>query len=94
VGVVDSPEDLKQHLESKFEDWMNWDNYGKFNNNKRTWNIDHIIPQAVFPYDSMDEHNFKKCWALENLRPLEALENLKKGNEIITFRSKDGESLL
>ena len=30
-----------------------------------------------------EDDNFKKCWALDNLRPLEALENLKKGNKII-----------
>lgn len=78
-----SPEDLKQHLESQFENWMNWDNYGKFSNNKRTWQIDHIIPQSTLPYESMDEPNFHKCWALENLRPLEAIDNLKKGSKII-----------
>lgn len=25
--------------------------------------------------------NFEKCWSLENLRLLEALENMKKGNK-------------
>ena len=35
-----------------------------------TWNIDHIIPQSTLPYTSMDDEIFKKCWALENLRPL------------------------
>ncbi|MDP3987031.1 MAG: hypothetical protein Q8P81_02280 [Nanoarchaeota archaeon] len=71
---------LKQHLESQFESWMNWENYGKANRNKRTWNIDHIIPQSKLLYDSMQHENFKKCWSLENLRPLGAIENIKKGN--------------
>ena len=36
---------LKQHLESKFESWMNWDNYGKYNGCEHYgWDIDHIIP--------------------------------------------------
>jgi hypothetical protein len=78
-----SPKELKQHLESQFESWMTWDNYGKANNNKRTWHIDHIIPQSSLIYTSMSEENFRKCWALENLRPLEAIENLKKGNKIL-----------
>jgi uncharacterized Fe-S center protein len=50
--------------------------------NKRTWNIDHIIPQSSLPYNSMEEENFQKCWALENLRPMEAFANIKKGKKI------------
>jgi len=69
-------EQLMQHLESQFEDWMTWDNHGK-------WHIDHIYPQSKLPYDSLDHPNFQKCWALENLRPLEARENIIKSNKII-----------
>jgi len=50
--------------------------------NKRTWNIDHVIPQGATIYESMKDPNFKKCWALENLRPLDAIENIKKSNKI------------
>jgi hypothetical protein len=78
-----SPQQLKEHLEKQFESWMSWDNYGKPSAYKRTWNIDHIMPQSVFPYNSMDEPNFLKCWALENLRPLDALENAVKRDKII-----------
>jgi hypothetical protein len=74
---------LKQHLESQFEDWMNWDNYGPASTEKRNWNIDHIIPQSILQYTSMEDENFKKCWSLENLRPLDSIENIKKGNKII-----------
>jgi hypothetical protein len=76
-------QELKQHIESQFESWMSWETYGRANINKKTWNIDHIIPQSALPYDNMKHPNFQKCWALENLRPLEAIENLKKGNKII-----------
>jgi len=32
-------------LESKFEDWMNWDNQGKYNGEfNYGWDINHIIP--------------------------------------------------
>lgn len=31
----------------------------------------------------MDHPNFQKCWALENLRPLEALENIRKGDKLL-----------
>lgn len=76
-------EELKLWLEAQWEPWMNWDNHGAYNKNKRTWHIDHIIPQSKLPYDSMEHPNFKKCWALENLRPLEATENMKKSNKIL-----------
>ena len=65
--------ELKEHIESQFEDWMTWSNRGE-------WHIDHIIPQSKLPYDSMDDPNFQKCWALENLQPLEAKENIRLGN--------------
>lgn len=68
--------ELKQHLEGQFDDKMAWSNYGSY------WQIDHIIPQSKLPYSSMEDDNFKKCWALENLRPLEAVANRKKFNKI------------
>lgn len=70
-------EELKQHLEKQFDDKMTWDNYGRY------WHIDHIIPQSKLLYASMIDENFKKCWALENLHPLEAIANIKKSNKII-----------
>lgn len=70
-------EQLKRHLESQFDDKMSWNNYGSY------WHIDHIIPQSLLPYSSMEDGNFKKCWALENLRPLEKIANIKKGNRIL-----------
>jgi hypothetical protein len=76
-------EELKKHLESLWENWMSWDNYGKYEEGKKKWNIDHIIPQSLLLYDSMEHLNFLKCWALENLRPLGIIENIKKGNKII-----------
>jgi|TARA_Y100000310_G_C20381733_1_gene668464 hypothetical protein len=72
-----TPQQLKEHIESQFEDWMTWDNHGD-------WHIDHIYPQSKLPYDSLEHPNFQKCWALENLRPLSAKENLKKSNKIIS----------
>lgn len=74
---------LREHLEKQFEPWMNWSNYGSLSNKMRTWQIDHIIPRAAFQYKSMDCEEFRECWALENLRPLEAKENVIKGNKII-----------
>lgn len=37
--------EFKVYLESKFEPWMTWDNYGKYNGEfNYGWDIDHIIP--------------------------------------------------
>ena len=68
-----SIDDLKISLEKQFIGEMSWNNYGKF------WHIDHVIPQSCLPYSSMDEDNFRICWSLENLRPLEAEQNLIDG---------------
>jgi hypothetical protein len=72
-----TPSDLVEHLESQFDDKMSWDNYGDY------WHVDHIYPQSLLPYSSLEEENFQKCWALENLQPLEATENMKKSNKVL-----------
>jgi hypothetical protein len=36
---------FKIYIESKFEDWMNWENQGKYNGELNFgWDMDHIIP--------------------------------------------------
>ena len=38
-------EEFKIYMESKFEDWMNWDNRGLYNGTPNYgWDVDHIIP--------------------------------------------------
>jgi hypothetical protein len=82
-----TPEQLRLHLKNNYESWMTSDNYGKYDsktwddNDSLTWKwqIDHIIPQSDLPFSDMNEANFKTCWALENLRPLSAKQNLKDG---------------
>tara|TARA_R110000868_G_scaffold401964_1_gene677834 strand:+ start:251 stop:775 length:525 start_codon:yes stop_codon:yes gene_type:complete len=69
--------ELKEHIEQQFDNNMSWDNYGD------AWHIDHIYPQSKLPYDSLEHPNFQKCWALENLRPLDAIDNMRKGNKIL-----------
>lgn len=43
---------------------------------------DHARPIASFNFNSPDDKEFKDCWALSNLRPLEAKENMSKGSRI------------
>ncbi len=77
---------LKDHLEKQFEDWMTWNNHTSISksNGKKVWHIDHIIPSSSFSFTSPDDPEFKQCWCLKNLRPLEALENISKGAKILT----------
>ena len=67
---------LKKHLEKQFDDNMSWDNYGSY------WHIDHIIPIAAFNFEKPEDDDFKKCWSLKNLRPLESKVNMSKGAKI------------
>ena len=40
-------EKFKEHLESQFEPWMNWKNYGLYNGELNYgWDIDHVIPNS------------------------------------------------
>lgn len=88
---------LREHLESQFEPWMNWDNWGKYNSENWndndastwTWQIDHIVPASTFKYTSMEDEEFKKCWSLENLRPLSAKQNIIDGASKIRHKEKE-----
>jgi len=68
-------EELKKHLEKQFEEWMTWDKFLK-----GEIVIDHIKPRSLFKYTSSEDPEFKECWSLENLQPLEKIANLRKGN--------------
>jgi hypothetical protein len=70
-------EELKAHLEKQFKDGMSWSNYGPY------WHIDHIIPLAAHNYTTTECPEFKAAWALTNLQPLPALENMSKGAKVL-----------
>lgn len=70
-----SLEEARAHLEKQFLPGMTWENMG-------SWHIDHIVPLSSFAYDSVESPEFKRAWALPNLRPLWAKDNLKKQAKI------------
>lgn len=80
--------EIKEHLESLFEPWMTWNNWGIYNvktwddNDKSTWtwNVDHIKPISHFTIVSLNDPQIKECWALSNLRPYSAKQNIIDGN--------------
>jgi hypothetical protein len=73
-----SYEEFKQYLESNFESWMNWGNYGLYNGTLNYgWDIDHIIPLNK----SIDEESLLQLNHYSNLQPLCSKLNrdIKKG---------------
>ena len=60
-------EEFKIYLESKFEDWMNWGNYGLYNGELNYgWDIDHIIPSST----AKTENDIYHLSHYSNLQPL------------------------
>jgi hypothetical protein len=68
-------DELKQCLQERFTKGMTW---GKFL--KGEIHIDHKVPRSYFTYTTSDDPQFKECWALHNLQPLWAKDNIAKGN--------------
>lgn len=61
------------HMESLFQDGMNWDNHGVHG-----WHIDHIIPLS----SAGSKHALEALCHYTNLRPLWAFDNLSKHAKI------------
>lgn len=64
--------DLMMRLEGLFSEGMTWENMGE-------WHVDHIIPKSSFDYKDTGDASFKEAWALDNLQPLWAADNMSKG---------------
>ncbi len=60
-------DDFRIYLESKFEDWMEWNNWGLYNGELNYgWDIDHIIPLS----SAKNEDELLKLNNFNNLQPL------------------------
>jgi len=72
-----SLEELKKHFEKQFKKGMSWELVmtGQIH-------IDHKIPIAAFNFETPEDIDFKRCWALKNLQPLFALENKSKKDSL------------
>lgn len=62
---------LRLYLAGQFQPGMTWENYGS------VWHVDHIRPCAKF--DLRDPAQQRACFHYSNLRPLWAIDNLRKG---------------
>lgn len=66
---------FRKWIEYQFYDDMSWKNHGSY------WHLDHVKPCAS--YNLKDEKEVFKCYNWKNYRPLEASENLDKGDAVI-----------
>ncbi|MBA7631522.1 hypothetical protein ES703_39054 [subsurface metagenome] len=69
--------DLKKRLNKTMPRGFTWKDFlsGELH-------IDHIIPIDAFNFTRPEHTDFKRCWALSNLRLLPAKENLSKHNHL------------
>lgn len=72
-----SVEQLKKHLTKTMPKGYYWADYltGKLH-------IDHKIPVSVHNFESTEDIDFGRCWALSNLQLLPSLDNIKKGAKL------------
>ena len=73
-----SVENFKSYIESKWESWMTWDNYGMYDPNTNTWQLDHIIPVS----SAKTEEELIKLNYYTNFQPLLSIENILKSNKL------------
>jgi hypothetical protein len=71
-----TPESLINHLESQFDENMNWENYGE-------WHVDHKLPITSFNIQEMGDVEFMNCWSLDNLQPMWGTDNIRKSNKVM-----------
>lgn len=83
-----SYDDFKKHIESLWEPWMNWDNYGLYNGElNHGWDIDHIIPSS----SACSEEDVYKLNHYSNLQPLCSKINrdVKRGGVVTVVKGND-----
>jgi hypothetical protein len=77
-GIVGcSTAEFKEHLQSKFQEGMGWENYGE-------WQIDHIIPLKYKKDNATPTiEEVTERFHYLNTQPMWAAENGSKGNRFI-----------
>ena len=80
-----SIDEFRVHIESQFDEFMSWENYGVY------WQFDHIYPLDKANLEDRVEFLAVANW--RNYQPLEAGENSRKGNKVTPKASRLFESL-
>jgi hypothetical protein len=76
---------VKEYLENLWLPGMTWGNHGALGpDGIKRWHIDHHIPIDYFINyrDFTDVNVQKECFCYKNLKPLWAVDNLKKRNKL------------
>lgn len=77
-----SHQEFMEHIESQFEDWMNWDNYGLYNGEEKCgWEYDHIVPIS----SAECEEDVYKLNHYSNIQPLCSHINRNVKRDIIDW---------
>lgn len=71
--------ELRARLESTLPEGKTWSDYLAGG-----MEIDHIVPLDAFNYQTETGLDFRRAWALTNLRLITAAENQSKGNKLTT----------
>lgn len=66
-----SIEEFRNRIRALFLDGMSFENFGE-------WHIDHIQGRINYTYESFTCPELRACYSLDNLRPLWAVDNLKR----------------
>jgi hypothetical protein len=75
-------QNLKSHLEGQFQEGMNWGNYGvQRAGGQPMWHIDHIV--EVYRFDLKKDEDIKRCFHYSNLRPMWAIENIRRSRKSV-----------
>lgn len=74
--------EFKLYIESKFETWMTWENYGKYNGELNYgWDLDHILPIS----SAKTEEDILKLNHYTNFQPLCSKINRDIKRNILNF---------
>jgi len=77
-------EEFKEHIESQWEDWMSWDNHGKYNGEGNCgWDLDHIIPVS----SAKCEEDIIRLNHHSNIQPLCSYVNRHVKRDIVGWKS-------
>lgn len=72
-----SVEELFERLKETLPKGLTWEYYIEHTNE---YDIDHIIPQSLYNFESVNDEEFLKCWDLKNLRVISKRDNTSKSN--------------
>lgn len=81
-------EELIERLKDTLPEGMNWERYLE---STYEYNIDHIIPQNIYNFNSVEDEEFLKCWDLRNLRIITKEENVRKKDKLLPELIKENQ---